>query len=143
MEISSTSLDRIRRMVAAIQVDRRVPSLVVAVAEAGRLIHHVSIGQADLAVGLRAASRDAPCHSAPGLSAAQGYPVTPYTDEVVAEPLEGNSKGASALTGSDPALSLRGHSAGGLFLPAEWTPTPADCAAHSQPRRALDWPGGR
>lgn len=125
-------------MVAAIQVDRRVPSLVVAVAEAGRLIHRVSIGQADLAVGLRAASRDAPCHSA-----AQGYLVTPCTDEVVAEPLEGNSKGASALTGSDRALSLRGHSAGGLFLPAEWTPTPADCAAHSQPRRALDWPGGR
>jgi CubicO group peptidase (beta-lactamase class C family) len=55
VEISSVSLDRIRRMVAAIQVDRRVPSLVVAVAEAGRLIHHVSIGQADLAVGLRAA----------------------------------------------------------------------------------------
>jgi CubicO group peptidase (beta-lactamase class C family) len=52
--ISSTAFDRIRAVVAAVQNERRLPSLVVAVAQSGRLLHPVSIGYADVASGLRA-----------------------------------------------------------------------------------------
>lgn len=54
MAISSIALDRIRTVATTVQKERRVPSLVVAVAHSGQLINHVSIGQADVAAGLSA-----------------------------------------------------------------------------------------
>jgi len=52
--ISNTALDRIRAAAATVQKERRLPSLVVAVAQSGRLIHQVSIGEADRASELPA-----------------------------------------------------------------------------------------
>lgn len=58
MDISPATAERLRKLVVAVQKERRLPSLVVAVAASGSRVEHLSVGQGDLA---------APRHAAPDM----------------------------------------------------------------------------
>ncbi|MGC1184716.1 MAG: serine hydrolase domain-containing protein [Candidatus Dormiibacterota bacterium] len=54
MGLAVGALERVRARASAAQSERRIPGLVVAIGERGRLIEHISIGHADIASGLPA-----------------------------------------------------------------------------------------
>ncbi|HEY6537686.1 MAG TPA: serine hydrolase domain-containing protein, partial [Candidatus Dormibacteraeota bacterium] len=54
MQVSQSVLERVRSQAALLQAKHRIPGLVVAIADHGDLIDHVSIGQADVAGGVGA-----------------------------------------------------------------------------------------
>lgn len=54
MELARSAIERVRSRAAKTQSERRIPGLVVAIADRGHVIDHISIGQADISSNLSA-----------------------------------------------------------------------------------------